>query len=132
MLSRERLRAITEAHKRQRAETLRAAQVAEQTAAQVKAAVILEQIDSRMLAEAHCGRNHAIVMGLKLYEDTVDRGVHFKDENGNWGHRLTKDKLRGAAALVFAECERRNLGPTVQYWYAGDGSMDGFNIVVHW
>ena len=83
-----------------------------------------------MLAAAGMGRNHAVIMGLKPYVDTIDNGVHYT-AGKTWGRRLEPQGLVGAAVLVYQGCVDRKLEPSIEYWFDGC-DKEGFNIVVRW
>lgn len=90
----------------------------------LKAKLIVRQIPSRAKTEARLGRSFALLMSLKesdYVRPPESRADVCKPE---W--------LKGAAALVWAECERAKINPSIQYWYADEGLRGGFNIVFHW
>jgi len=93
----------------------------------LKAESIISQIPSRAETEARVGRSHAIVMGLGFGD--YDRPLSF--DGPRWDV-CKSEWLKGAARKVYERCVAENLGPTLEYWYSGDGMNSGFNIVIHW
>lgn len=87
---------------------------------------VIDQIEGRAKAEAHVGRDHAIVMSLD-YSDYA-RPRDFKG-----GYNLCYPEwLKGVGARVFVYCTSAGLAPTLEFWHDGVGNKSGFNIVVHW
>lgn len=69
--------------------------------------------------KARAGEKRAIVMNLQYGKDYFGTVVRAKD-------------LIGSGKIVFDECLRANLNPSLKYWHSGDGMNSGFNIEVSW
>lgn len=92
---------------------------------QLKAKHIIEQIPGRCMMEASAGRNHAVVMSLKYYND-------YEQPPGSAGCSCRPEWFKLASGLVWDFCSKSGLNPTLESWHDGVGIESGYNIVVHW
>ena len=89
-----------------------------------KAAWVMKQIPDRARKEASCGRNYAIVMSVKDADYELPLGIYSLNE-------CHVTRLKDASKLVFEQCEKAGLKPTLESWWDYNG-RSGHNIVIHW
>lgn len=92
----------------------------------LKAKSILQQIPQRTHTEAKAGRRYATLM-------SIGHGDYTRPRDSTTGWNVCKPEwLKGPSKIVYDECVKLELRPTIEHWHDGVGERSGFNILLHW
>ena len=85
----------------------------------LRAESVIYFIPSICEERAKAGEKRAIVMHLEYGKDYL-------------GNVVSDKNLIGSGKIVFEECLRANLNPSLKYWHSDDGMDSGWDIEVSW